>query len=57
MPSWLGSGEGDVGVGELDHNDDRTLRGHRERHVSKELRRLLQKYLKIHQQSLQLTAH
>ena len=29
-------GEGHVGIGELDHNDDRTPRGHRERHARQE---------------------
>jgi hypothetical protein len=29
-------GEGHVGIGELDHNDARTPRGHRERHARQE---------------------
>ena len=36
VPSRSELGEGHVGIGELDHNDDRTPRGHRERHVRKE---------------------
>ena len=36
VPSRSDLGEGHVGIGELDHNDDRTPRGHRGRHASKE---------------------
>ena len=36
VPSRSDLGEGHVGIGELDHNDDRTPRGHRERHAKKE---------------------
>ena len=36
VPSRSDLGEGHVGIGELDHDDDRTPRGHRERHARKE---------------------
>jgi hypothetical protein len=36
VPSRSDLGEGHVGIGELDHNDDRTPRGHRGRHARTE---------------------
>ena len=36
MPSCSDLGEGHVGIEELDPNDVRTPRGHRERHAKKE---------------------